>query len=62
MSLPASMKGWALLGVLLSACVTLDLFRLEDLSSVIVCTERFVDACKRLGLDGVVFHPLPARA
>ncbi|HZH18286.1 MAG TPA: double-CXXCG motif protein [Archangium sp.] len=39
----------------------LDLFRLEDFSSVIICTERFVDACKRLGLDGVVFHPLPAR-
>jgi uncharacterized double-CXXCG motif protein len=36
----------------------LDLFRLEDYSSIIVCTERFVDACKRLGLDGVVFHPL----
>ncbi|QRK08995.1 hypothetical protein JQX13_02155 [Archangium violaceum] len=39
----------------------LDLFRLEDYSSVIICTERFVDACRRLGLDGVVFHPLPAR-
>jgi uncharacterized double-CXXCG motif protein len=40
----------------------LDLFRLEDFSSVIICTERFVKACKRLGLDGVVFHPLPAKA
>ncbi|HZI07133.1 MAG TPA: double-CXXCG motif protein [Archangium sp.] len=39
----------------------LDLFRLEDFSSVTVCTKRFVDACKRLGLDGVVFHPLPTR-
>jgi uncharacterized double-CXXCG motif protein len=39
----------------------LDLFRLEDFSTVIVCTERFVDACRRLELDGVVFHPLPTR-
>ncbi|HZH18288.1 MAG TPA: double-CXXCG motif protein [Archangium sp.] len=39
----------------------LDLFRLEDYSSVIVCTERFVDTCKRLGLDGVVFHSLPIK-
>ncbi|QRN96493.1 double-CXXCG motif protein [Archangium violaceum] len=37
----------------------LDVFRLEDFSTVIVCTERFVDACQRLGLDGVAFHPLP---
>lgn len=34
--------------------------RLEDFSTVIVCTERFVEACQRLGLDGVSFHPLPA--
>jgi uncharacterized double-CXXCG motif protein len=38
----------------------LDLFRLEDFSTVIVCTERFVEACRRLSLDGVTFHPLPA--
>ena len=37
----------------------LDLFRLEDFSTVIVCTERFVEACRRLGLDGVSFQPLP---
>jgi uncharacterized double-CXXCG motif protein len=37
----------------------LDLFRLEDFSTVIVCTERFVDACRRLNLDGVTFEPLP---
>jgi uncharacterized double-CXXCG motif protein len=37
----------------------LDLFRLEDHSTVIVCTERFVDACRRLGLDGLVFLPAP---
>jgi uncharacterized double-CXXCG motif protein len=38
-----------------------DLFRLEDFSGVIVCTERFVDACKRLGLDGVAFHPVASK-
>jgi uncharacterized double-CXXCG motif protein len=38
-----------------------DLFRLEDFSGVIVCTERFVDACQRLGLDGVTFLPLPSK-
>jgi uncharacterized double-CXXCG motif protein len=36
----------------------LDLFRLEDYSTELICTERFVKACKRLKLDGVVFHPL----
>ncbi|WNG32659.1 hypothetical protein F0U61_02820 [Archangium violaceum] len=36
----------------------LDLFRLEDFSTAIVCTERFVEACERLGLDGVTFHRL----
>jgi len=39
----------------------LDLFRLEDFSTVIVCTERFADACQRLGLDGVAFKPLPSK-
>ncbi|PTL85074.1 hypothetical protein DAT35_08530 [Vitiosangium sp. GDMCC 1.1324] len=39
----------------------LDVFRLEDFSTVIVCTERFVEACQRLGLDGVVFLPLPTK-
>jgi hypothetical protein len=28
---------------------------------VIVCTERFVDACERLELDGVTFKPLPSK-
>jgi hypothetical protein len=37
-----------------------DVFRMEDISTLIVCTERFADACKRLGLDGVVFNPVPA--
>jgi uncharacterized double-CXXCG motif protein len=36
----------------------LDVFRLEDFS-VAMCTERFADACQRLGLDGVVFNPVP---
>jgi uncharacterized double-CXXCG motif protein len=39
----------------------LDLFRLEDFCTVIVCTGRFVDACRRLGMDGVTFQPLPMR-
>jgi hypothetical protein len=39
----------------------LDLFRLVDFSTVIVCTERFVNTCQRLKVDGVTFHPLPAR-
>jgi uncharacterized double-CXXCG motif protein len=37
----------------------LDLFRLEDFPTTMVCTERFVEACRRLNLDGVVFQPLP---
>ncbi len=39
----------------------LDLFRLMDFSTVIVCSERFVTACQRLGLDGVAFLPLLVR-
>ena len=39
----------------------LDLFRLEDFSTVIVCTGRFVEACRRLNLDGVAFQPLPTK-
>ena len=39
----------------------LDVFRLEDFSTVIFCTGRFVDACRRLGLDGVAFQPLPTK-
>jgi uncharacterized double-CXXCG motif protein len=40
----------------------LDLFRLEDYSNLNICTGRFVEACQRLGLDGVVFQPLETRA
>lgn len=36
-----------------------DVFRLEDMTTLIICTKRFADACKRLGLDGVVFNPVP---
>jgi uncharacterized double-CXXCG motif protein len=39
----------------------LDIFRLADFSSVMVCTERFAEACQRLGLDGITFTPLPSR-
>jgi len=39
----------------------MDVFRLEDFSTVILCTERFVDACRRLGLDGVAYQSLPTR-
>ena len=39
----------------------LDVFRLEDFSTVIVCTERFVEACRRLNLDGVAFQSLPTK-
>lgn len=39
----------------------LDLFRLEDFSTVIVCSERFAEACRRPGLDGVTFRPLSVR-
>jgi uncharacterized double-CXXCG motif protein len=37
----------------------LDLFRLRDFSTIVVCTERFVEAYHRLGLDGAVFSELP---
>jgi uncharacterized double-CXXCG motif protein len=37
----------------------LDLFRLENFPSLFVCTERFAEACQRLGLDGITFLPLP---
>ncbi len=39
----------------------LDLFRLADFESTFICTERFVDAVRRLELDGVVFRELPLR-
>jgi uncharacterized double-CXXCG motif protein len=39
----------------------LDLFRLAGWTSVILATERFVEAVKRLGLDGVTFREVPVR-
>ncbi|MBZ4419178.1 double-CXXCG motif protein [Myxococcus sp. RHSTA-1-4] len=39
----------------------LDLFRLADWSAVIIATERFVDAVKRLQLDGVTFREVAVR-
>lgn len=39
----------------------LDLFRLDDLPTVVVCTERFVDVCQRAGLDGLTFTALATR-
>lgn len=39
----------------------MDLFRLEDYSGVILCTERFAEVCQRLGLDGVAFQPVPSK-
>lgn len=38
-----------------------DVFRMEDVWGVILVTERFVDAVKRLELDGVTFRELEAR-
>jgi len=39
----------------------LDVFRLADWSSMIIVTERMVDAVTRLELDGGVFRELEAR-
>ncbi|WP_186002118.1 double-CXXCG motif protein [Corallococcus sp. Z5C101001] len=36
-----------------------DLFRLRDYTTVIIASERFVDAVARLGLEGVVFKEVP---
>jgi uncharacterized double-CXXCG motif protein len=40
----------------------LDVFRLADWSGLILASQRFVDAVRRLELDGVVFHELEARS
>jgi uncharacterized double-CXXCG motif protein len=39
----------------------LDVFRLADWSTLIIASQRMVDAVKQLELDGVVFHELEAR-
>ena len=40
----------------------LDVFRLADWSTLILASQRFVDAVTRLELDGVVFHELETRS
>ncbi|NMO13415.1 hypothetical protein HPC49_08625 [Pyxidicoccus fallax] len=39
----------------------LDLFRVGNYATVIVGTERFMDAVRRLELPGITFHELPTR-
>jgi len=39
----------------------LDLFRVGNFATVIVGTERFMEAVRRLGLDGITFRELPTR-
>jgi hypothetical protein len=40
----------------------LDLFRLEDFLTTIICTERFVEAVQRLGYEhAIAFRELPLR-
>ncbi|XXF77401.1 double-CXXCG motif protein [Myxococcaceae bacterium GXIMD 01537] len=41
--------------------VGLDLFRLCDATATVVASERFVEAVRRLALDGVTFKELPHR-
>jgi uncharacterized double-CXXCG motif protein len=38
-----------------------DLFRLSDFETVFIATERFVEAVRRLELEGVVFREVPLR-
>lgn len=38
-----------------------DVFRLRDYPTVIIASERFVEAVGRLGLDEIVFHEVPVR-
>lgn len=39
----------------------LDLFRLAHFPTMVIATERFVEAVQRLSLDGVTFRELPVR-
>ncbi len=39
----------------------LDLFRVGNFATMIIGTERFMEAVHRLGLDGISFRELPAR-
>ncbi|NMO14816.1 hypothetical protein HPC49_00810 [Pyxidicoccus fallax] len=38
-----------------------DLFRVANLPTMVICTERFRDAVLRLELDGITFRELPTR-
>jgi uncharacterized double-CXXCG motif protein len=38
-----------------------DLFRLSDIETIFIATERFVDTFRRLGLDGADLHEVPVR-
>jgi uncharacterized double-CXXCG motif protein len=38
-----------------------DLFRVGNYASMVIGTERFMEAVRRLDLDGVTFHELPTR-
>ena len=38
-----------------------DLFRLADWTTLLIATERFAEAVRRLDLSGVVFKELPLR-
>jgi len=41
--------------------VDLDLFRVGNYASMVIGTERFMEAVRRLELDGITFHELPTR-
>ncbi|ATB51040.1 hypothetical protein MYMAC_006697 [Corallococcus macrosporus DSM 14697] len=38
-----------------------DIFRLADWTTIILATQRFVDAVQHLELDGVTFRPVQVR-
>jgi uncharacterized double-CXXCG motif protein len=38
-----------------------DLFRIGNFATMMVGTERFMEAVRRLELDGITFHELPTR-
>lgn len=39
----------------------LDLFRVGNFATMVIGTERFVEAVRRMELDGITFHELPTR-
>jgi hypothetical protein len=40
---------------------SVDLFRLKDFETMLICTERFHEAVLRLQVEGLAFQELPAR-